>query len=97
MTPRARLGQLFLLGVPANGTGHLDAVIVAEAPGGVFLAAGRSGDGTAATATFLTRSQSIEKDSGVGIFAAVDQQGGQVQVLSGPGFSTMPSATAHPG
>jgi beta-N-acetylhexosaminidase len=98
MSPRARVGQLFLLGVPANGTGRLDRIVAADLPGGVFLT-GRGSAGAAATARLLAGVQDTEKAAGgdVGMFAAVDQEGGQVQVLTGSGFSTMPSAVVQGG
>src|SRR4051794_35796121 len=49
MTPRARAGQLFLLGVPATTADQLSPVIERWAPGGVFLA-GRSSAGVVDTA-----------------------------------------------
>lgn len=62
--------------------------------GSVFLA-GRSTAGTKATRTLVDSLQAkADTVSGhrVGLLVSTDQEGGQVQVLSGPGFSTMPSA-----
>lgn len=96
MTPRARVGQLFLLGVPAGGADRLASAIERLAPGGVFLT-GRSTAGVAATAAATATVQRLgaSASGGVGMFVATDQEGGQVQVLSGPGFSPIPTATVQ--
>ena len=62
--------------------------------GNIFLA-GRSSAGTAATAAVtgqLTALVSPQSTAGIPLLVATDQEGGQVQVLSGPGFTDMPSA-----
>ncbi|PZS35868.1 MAG: hypothetical protein DLM61_01255 [Pseudonocardiales bacterium] len=96
MTPRARVGQLLLLGVPATGADRLLPVIERFAPGGVFLT-GRSAAGVEATAATVATVQRLGAGAsgGIGMFVATDQEGGQVQVLSGPGFSRIPSATVQ--
>lgn len=96
MNPRDRVGQLFLLGVPATRADSLSPMIERFAPGGVFLT-GRSAAGVKATAgaTATVQQRGAEASGGVGMFVATDQEGGQVQVLSGPGFSRIPSATVQ--
>lgn len=96
MTPRARVGQLFLLGVPASRPGALSPVIERFAPGGIFLT-GHSAAGVAATAATVGTVQRVgTMASGrAGMFVATDQEGGQVQVLSGPGFSRIPTAAVQ--
>jgi beta-N-acetylhexosaminidase len=90
------VGQLFLLGVPATGADGLSSVIERFAPGGVFLT-GRSTGGVVATAAATATVQRLgaSASGGVGMFVAADQEGGQVQVLSGPGFSEIPTATVQ--
>jgi beta-N-acetylhexosaminidase len=80
MTPRARVGQLFLLGIPAR-TDPPSSVIERFAPGGVFLT-GRSAAGiepTAATTATIQR-LGTGASGGIGMFVATDQEGGEVQV-----------------
>jgi beta-N-acetylhexosaminidase len=98
MTPRERVGQLFLLGVPADTADGFSSVIERLAPGGVFLI-GRNTAGVAATAvtTGGIQQRGTSASGGVGMFVATDQEGGQVQVLSGPGFSQIPSAKVQGG
>jgi beta-N-acetylhexosaminidase len=96
MTPRARVAQLFLLGVPTTGTDPLAPMIERVAPGGIFLT-GRSTAGLQATAGTIANVQrrAAETNGGIGMFVATDQEGGEVQVLSGPGFSRIPSAAVQ--
>jgi beta-N-acetylhexosaminidase len=98
MSARGRVGQLFLLGMPAGGSPSVRAVVAAAAPTGVFLL-GRGRSGTVATASMLAGIQRTGTSAagGVGLITAVDQEGGQIQVLSGPGFDTMPTATEQGG
>lgn len=65
--------------------------------GNVYLS-GRSKAGTAATATVvssLTGTVSAATTGGLPLFVATDQEGGYVQVLSGPGFTTAPTAVVQ--
>jgi beta-N-acetylhexosaminidase len=96
MPPRTRIGQLFLLGISADGSGQPGPAITASAPAGVFLT-GRATAGVAATARMLTTLQDRGRaaSGGAGLFTAVDQEGGQAQDLHGPGFSTMPTAAVQ--
>lgn len=98
MPARLRVGQLFAVGVPASSLGGAMSVIAANAPAGVFLT-GRSTAGAAVITRLTTEAQraGTAASGGAGLFVATDQEGGQVQVLSGPGFSTMPSAAVQGG
>jgi len=76
MSPRARVGQLFLLGMPADGSARDASVLARSAPGGVFLT-GRGSAGTAATARLLAEAQHAARGGGgavgailTGVFAA---------------------------
>ena len=84
----ARAAQLLMVGVPATdplrGHRQLDGLPV----GGVFLA-GRSSAGADAVGAAVSEVQaSVE----LPVLVAVDQEGGAVQTLTGPGFDDLPPA-----
>ncbi|HEV7870530.1 MAG TPA: glycoside hydrolase family 3 N-terminal domain-containing protein [Modestobacter sp.] len=85
---RQRVGQLLLVGVPVAdpvaGFAQLSGVPV----GGVFLQ-GRSSAGVAALAAAVAQVQAAAE---LPLQIAVDQEGGHVQTLRGPGFDDLPTA-----
>lgn len=86
-----RVGQLFMVGSSAKAA---DAATIAAVRdrfvGSVFLS-GRSSAGVDATAAVVD-ALVAENAGGIPLFVATDQEGGQVQVLSGAGFSKIPTA-----
>lgn len=95
MTVAQRVGQLFMVGTPATRVSPLTVrAIQADHVGNVILT-GRSTVGLAATAKVTARLQKLASTAataGAPLFVATDQEGGQVQVLRGPGFSAIPAA-----
>jgi len=94
-TVEQKIGQIVMVGVnlAAPQQASIDAV-TDEHVGNVFLQ-NRSSAGTQPVLDLVhqfTDQVSDESTHGVPLFVAVDQEGGQVQTLSGPGFSTMPAA-----
>ena len=84
-----------MVGTPATEISPVTLrAIQADHVGNVILT-GRSTAGVAATAK-VTRAAAEarlqRRDAGVPLFVSTDQEGGQVQVLRGPGFSAIPSA-----
>lgn len=92
MSLEQRVGQLLMVGVPATGASAaaLDSVSRYHV-GGVILT-GRSSAGTAATANVVA---ALQARASTPLLVSADQEGGSVQVLSGPGFATMPSAVVQ--
>jgi len=89
-----RVGQLFMVGSPATSATPATIDDVANLHiGGVFLS-GRSTAGVQATAAAVRRFTAADRD-GVPLLVSTDQEGGEVQVLRGPGFSDIPSALAQ--
>jgi beta-N-acetylhexosaminidase len=93
MTEAQRVGQLFLVGVPSNAaTSQVVAAVDAYHLGSVLLAktsasvAALAGD-TAGIQALATK----RATGGVRFLVAANQEGGEIQQLSGSGFSAMPS------
>ena len=98
MTPDQRVGQLFLIGVPASGTpASAELRVLRDDDIGSFFLRGRSSAGVLATAKVVTRTAPAATHAGVQPLVATDQEGGNVQVLSGPGFSDIPTGLVQGG
>ncbi|MBM7806990.1 beta-N-acetylhexosaminidase [Geodermatophilus bullaregiensis] len=85
---RAQVAQLFVVGVPLDDLDAGDA-LVEDGVGGVFLA-GRSRAAAADLAAVTGRWAGAAP--GPRPWVAIDQEGGQVQALQGPGFERLPPA-----
>jgi beta-N-acetylhexosaminidase len=90
-----QVGQLFMVGTK-TGTPNAAALAAVSKRhvGGIFLHSGvqTSVAQTAALVQQFTSLVSAETTGGVPLWVATDQEGGEVQVLTGPGFDAMPSA-----
>jgi beta-N-acetylhexosaminidase len=97
LSPIERVSQLIMVGVSAEASpAHAAKVVDAQHPGGVILT-GRSREGVDAVIALTRAAQAKARatEGNVGLFISVDQEGGTVQVLSGPGFSRIPSAATQ--
>ena len=98
MTLAQRVGQLFIVGLAGS---VLDAAtaqaIRAYHFGSVsFIATDTAGVAGVGAVTKAVQSLSSPRvTGGARFFVAANQEGGEVQALQGPGFSTMPSAVAQ--
>jgi beta-N-acetylhexosaminidase len=95
-----QVGQLFLVGVAGDVAGpQLTAAERSYHFGSLLLT--KSAAGTAALARQTAAMQSLDSTGtgtgSVGLFIAANQEGGQVQQLTGPGFAPMPSALVQGG
>lgn len=95
MTEPQRVGQLFLLGIEGD---HLssaeEAAIETYHLGSTWLVNWRTG-GIEGVRPLTAEIQALATEStthGIGFFVGADQEGGQIQRLTGPGFTTIPSA-----
>lgn len=100
MSLEQRVGQLVMVGVPAGG----DSSVVRRQirrlhVGNVFLRGPSRADHAAVAAQTRSLQQAADDAStaGVRLWVSTDQEGGQVQVLRGSGFPTMPSALVQGG
>lgn len=91
MTTAERVGELVMTAATAGDFGSLGPVVARYHLGGVMVR-GRSSAGTAAVRRVVDSVQSRRDPGTPPLLIATDQEGGEVQVLSGPGFATIPSA-----
>jgi beta-N-acetylhexosaminidase len=95
LTLAQRVGQLFMVGtVLPNADAATVAAITDRHVGNLFLH-GRSSAGVASIAALTAKFRALVTDAstgGIPLWISTDQEGGTVQVLSGPGFDQIPSA-----
>jgi beta-N-acetylhexosaminidase len=90
MSLAQQVGQIFMVGTTAAAAQPVTLGLLRnQSLGNVFLS-GRSQLGVAGTAA-VSASLRAASAAGPPIFIATDQEGGQVQVLQGPGFGRIPS------
>lgn len=95
LTPRQRVGQLFMFGVTTTGpTEEMYAALEEYEAGNVFLR-GQSDEGVAAVREVTDRVAESTTYAGVRPFVSADQEGGNAQALEGAGFSEMPTAVTQ--
>jgi beta-N-acetylhexosaminidase len=95
MSEAQRIGQLFLVGLPDNEVaGTVAGTITAHHFGSVIFGADSKGGiaGALQVATAVQALTSSAATDRVRFFVAANQEGGQVQALTGPGISDIPSA-----
>jgi beta-N-acetylhexosaminidase len=96
MTLSERVGQLLMIGVSSGGINTSEKTIVEETRAGSIILMGNSTAGTHAIRRVVSSVQSAARSpEGVKVMLAADQEGGRVQRLKGPGFTTIPSASAQ--
>jgi beta-N-acetylhexosaminidase len=93
LTLAQRVGELFLVGVDGNIAGReLTAAERTYHFGSLLLDKTAAGTAALEAQTAAMQELAPADTSGVRLFIAANQEGGQIQQLSGPGFATMPSA-----
>jgi beta-glucosidase-like glycosyl hydrolase len=100
MTPAQRAGQLFMAGTPATTASAAVLGVIRRQHVGSVILTGRSRASVSATRAVSRRLQAAATAAttgGVPLVVAADQEGGNVQVLQGPGFSRMPTALTQGG
>ena len=90
-----RIGQLMVVGVPISAPTQGTGVVRGVRAGGVFLH-GRSSQSVDVVARGIGALQASAGLAGLlPLQVTADQEGGQIQALSGPGFPAMPSAVVQ--
>ena len=95
MTEAQRIGQLFMVGTPATGLSSAAASAITAHHVGNLILTGRTYAGAAPVrylAASADRLTTAGATAGVPLYVSADQEGGQVQVLQGAGFTRIPSA-----
>ncbi len=92
MSMKAEVGQLIMLGFDSGSSSDEVARAVRAYRLGAVTMTGRNYAGVEAVRSITERLQAAASTP---LFVATDQEGGQVQVLHGPGFPEMPSAKAQ--
>jgi beta-N-acetylhexosaminidase len=95
MSEAQRVGQLFLVGVSGDVAGpQMTAALHKYHFGSMLL--WQTSEGVKALAPATAHMQSLATiNGGVRFFIAANQEGGNVQHLTGPGFATMPAAVTQ--
>lgn len=95
MTTAQRIGQLFMVGGSVNGLGSATTTAISTYHIGNLILMGRATAGAAPVRYLTGRADTLATPAatgGVPLLISADQEGGNVQVLQGPGFSRMPTA-----
>lgn len=98
MTPAQRVGQLFMTAVSTSGISRAESAALRRHRVGSVILVGHSSVGVRHIRAVTDRLRSMAptvRGAKVGVLAAADQEGGKVQVLKGPGFSDIPSASTQ--
>ena len=93
MSEAERIGQLFMVGGAASGAATATLSAISSYHVGNVILTGRSAAGVTATRSITDGLQARATSAatlGVPLFIGTDQEGGEVQVLSGSGFSSIP-------
>ena len=97
MSAEQKAAQLVMTGIGAGAmTSSQRRILASERPGGILLL-GTSGSVATVERNIDVAVSAAGRPNGVAPMVAADQEGGRVQRLKGPGFSSMPSATVQSG
>jgi len=88
LSAEERAGQLVMVGTPVGEPRVLGPAVARYHLGGVFLA-GRAKRSAAALRADV---DALQRDAGLPLLVALDQEGGNVQTLKGPDFPLIPTA-----
>jgi beta-N-acetylhexosaminidase len=91
-----QVGQVMMVAVSSTGLSAADADLVEDVRAGSVLLLGNSNLGVAGTSRVVKRvREAADPPPRIATLLAADQEGGLVQRLKGPGFSSIPSAAVQ--
>ncbi|HET6877099.1 MAG TPA: glycoside hydrolase family 3 N-terminal domain-containing protein [Jatrophihabitans sp.] len=94
MSLRQRAGQLLMVDCPSTSVAGATVSAISRYGVGSVILDGTSTAGLARTQTVTAQLRNLAPRR-VGLFIATDQEGGEVQRLQGPGFSSIPSGVVQ--
>lgn len=98
LTLNQQVGQLFVAGVDSSGIGAEEASTLSRMHVGSALLLGNTDAGVNGVKKVTDKiKKSVGDTADITMLTAVDQEGGQVQRLAGPGFDKIPSANQQAG
>ena len=93
MSLQQQVGQLMMMGVSSSAPTSAQLSLITSKDLGAVILMGHTSQGVSATRAVANTLQArATSTGGAALTVAVDQEGGNVQVLTGSGFSTMPTA-----
>jgi beta-N-acetylhexosaminidase len=98
MSLAQQVGQLFMVGTTATAAQQVTLTMIAKQHVGNVFLSGRSTLGVAATAAVVAKLRgevNTASTDNIPLYVSTDQEGGEVQVLQGNGFSAMPTGVAQ--
>jgi beta-N-acetylhexosaminidase len=97
-TLEQQVGQVFMVGVSVSDPAQVSRDAISKDHVGNLFLQGRTTAGATAVRSLVDSFTALVGPSstrGTPLLVATDQEGGEVQVLRGPGFSTIPSAVSQ--
>jgi beta-N-acetylhexosaminidase len=91
MSEAQRVGQLLMVDCPSTGVSSATSAAITQNHVGSVILDGTTTAGVEAVRRITDQLRGLAPRA-TGLFIATDQEGGEVQRLQGPGFSTIPSA-----
>lgn len=94
LTEEQRVGQLFVIGLANDrlGSGEISGIKKHHFGSVTFVVTTTEGVASVKATTDAVQALAEGSTGGIGFFVAANQEGGQIQALRGPGFSTIPTA-----
>lgn len=93
LTPAAKVGQLYMVGLTQPGMSDATAAQLSRTLVGSVILMGNQSLGVAGTRALVDQLTAVSPQAF--LLVAADQEGGRVQRLTGSGFSAIPSATVQ--